>query len=529
MTTDANLENSGPLEPFVVEVLDVFNDSFSLWEFGNMDYIDSIKPFQNGTRTNFTLYYDDEILSFESPDGVNIDFANLLLIFVNGILQKPGESYTFGGGTSFDFTEAPKTDDKIDIFFYRGVGGVDSTNVNIVPKIIEEGDEVQIVNSVIVPNSISQEKRTVIDIAFSDRVETNLYYGNGITNTPLPINIIKQKSDKIIGGKIQYKTRDSIKSQVYPSAKVIKNVGLSTNIIYVDNSELFLKDVNVGDEYSMMLVSVGSSDPVSAALTATLGNEGIISNITSTNNGGSGYITAPTISILPPPEIGIGIGTTATATATISNGSVNSITITNPGLGYTQVPQILVSVQNAQTEIVTGITSDNTKGFSGSVTGIGTTVVGSQLSIKFSLTSDEVSNFDSCDLQVGDAIFVYDTNVGLGVTSVDGSDSSIIGLGNTFCTNVYYIAEGPTGGATGVVTCNIHSETDYTGISSSGTEVGRYSWGRIESITRSSNPIQLTVTGNSVDVGLSTFPTTQRRGSSDGVNIIGLRDTGSLK
>ena len=529
LTTDANLENSGPLEPFVVEVLDVFNDSFSLWEFGNMDYIDSIKPFQNGTRTNFTLYYDDEILSFESPDGVNIDFANLLLIFVNGILQKPGESYTFGGGTSFDFTEAPKTDDKVDIFFYRGVGGVDSTNVNIVPKIIEEGDEVQIVNSVIVPNSISQEKRTVMDIAFSDRVETNLYYGNGITNTPLPINIIKQKSDKIIGGKIQYKTRDSIKSQVYPSAKVIKNVGLSTNIIYVDNSELFLKDVNVGDEYSMMLVSVGSSDPVSAALTATLGNEGIISNITSTNNGGSGYITAPTISILPPPEIGIGIGTTATATATISNGSVNSITITNPGLGYTQVPQILVSVQNAQTEIVTGITSDNTKGFSGSVTGIGTTVVGSQLSIKFSLTSDEVSNFDSCDLQVGDAIFVYDTNVGLGVTSVDGSDSSIIGLGNTFCTNVYYIAEGPTGGATGVVTCNIHSETDYTGISSSGTEVGRYSWGRIESITRSSNPIQLTVTGNSVDVGLSTFPTTQRRGSTDGVNIIGLRDTGSLK
>ena len=115
------------------------------------------------------------------------------------------------------------------------------------------------------------------------------------------------------------------------------------------------------------------------------------------------------------------------------------------------------------------------------------------------------------------------------MTSVDGSDSSIIGLGNTFCTNVYYIAEGPTGSATGVVTCNIHSETDYTGIYSSGTEVGRYSWGRIESITRSSNPIQLTVTGNSVDVGLSTFPTTQRRGSSDGVNIIGLRDTGSLK
>jgi hypothetical protein len=41
------------------------------------------------------------------------------------------------------------------------------------------------------------------------------------------------------------------------------------------------------------------------------------------------------------------------------------------------------------------------------------------------------------------------------------------------------------------------------------------------SITRSSNPISIGVTGKTIDVGLSTFPSIQRRGD-------GLRLNGSL-
>ena len=55
-----------------------------------------------------------------------IDLDAVLLIFVNGVLQKPGESYQFQGGTTFTFTEAPTGEsspgandhDNVDIFFY---------------------------------------------------------------------------------------------------------------------------------------------------------------------------------------------------------------------------------------------------------------------------------------------------------------------------------------------------------------------------------------------------------------------------
>ena len=51
--------------------------------------------------------------------------------------------------------------------------------------------------------------------------------------------------------------------------------------------------------------------------------------------------------------------------------------------------------------------------------------------------------------------------------------------------------------------------------------MGEFSWGLFTSITRSSAPISINVSGKTVDVGLSTFPTIQRRGE-------GIRLTGAL-
>jgi FtsP/CotA-like multicopper oxidase with cupredoxin domain len=48
-------------------------------------------------------------------------------------------------------------------------------------------------------------------------------------------------------------------------------------------------------------------------------------------SGGSGYLTAPTVTLTAPPPG----GTQATATATITNGVVTGLTLDNPGLGYT--------------------------------------------------------------------------------------------------------------------------------------------------------------------------------------------------
>jgi hypothetical protein len=70
---------------------------------------------------------------------------------------------------------------------------------------------------------------------------------------------------------------------------------------------------------------------VSATAVAT------VQSVTITN-GGSGYTTAPTITFSGGNAI-----TQAQATCTISNGSINLVTITSPGYGYTSIPTITLS------------------------------------------------------------------------------------------------------------------------------------------------------------------------------------------
>ncbi|NDU91247.1 MAG: hypothetical protein G3I10_01275, partial [Ferrovum sp.] len=60
--------------------------------------------------------------------------------------------------------------------------------------------------------------------------------------------------------------------------------------------------------------------------------------------GGSGYTSAPTVTISAPTS-----GTTATATASITNGVVTSVTITNPGSGYTAAPTVTFSAPTSGT------------------------------------------------------------------------------------------------------------------------------------------------------------------------------------
>ena len=118
------------LTDFELTVTDVFNDQYSSWNFGQFDFIDSIKELQDGERTRFPLIYNANLLSFEKADDSLLDLKSLLLIFVNGVVQDPGEAFTFDGGTSFEFTQAPDPTDIIDIFFYKGTQGVDTVQVS---------------------------------------------------------------------------------------------------------------------------------------------------------------------------------------------------------------------------------------------------------------------------------------------------------------------------------------------------------------------------------------------------------------
>ena len=442
LVTDKSL--SAPLSEFELTVLDVYSDNFCAWEIGNLDYIDSVKNFQNGTRKRFPLFYNNELLSFEPEEGSSIEtkLDDLLIIFINGVLQDPGVSYVFNGGTSFLFTTAPKVEDDVAIYFYRGTNS-DSQIVNDVVPSIERGDNVRLVRD----SSTNQDLRTVYDLSFSDKFETNAYFGPNIDiDNDRPLTWIKQKRGQKINGEIVYKSRDSLETLISPVSRVIKDISISDNEIFVDNAELFAYDLNLPtDDFSGFVVN--------------------------------------------------GISTTAVdSVESISNFSI-------------------------------------VEGFSGIVTGI-TTAVGTgsnPLALEFSIhhvgSSDKVAKTNFAGITTGYPIYVYNTNIGSGVTSIDNSDTAVVGVGTTFLDNVYYISDYSITDTIGIITCNVKSDSGIVGLGTTGSienPVGTYSWGKLSSIGNlsRSNPISIDVSGNTVS-GLSTYPTIQRRS-------VGIRNTGAL-
>jgi hypothetical protein len=526
LVTDRRL--ASPINDFQLTVLDVYTDRLSSWEFGEFDYIDSILSLQDGNRLRFPLNYNGQLISFEvnsnDPDSSLIDLNSLLLIFVNGILQTPGESYTFEGGTSFTFMVPPEPEDNISIFFYKGTTGTDSISVSI-NETIKVGDAVQVFKNNNYPQTIDQNLRTIYNIASSDKIETNLYVDQGIDQINFkPLSWTKQKVDRYINGDYVYKSRDSIESLVYPTARIIKNLSSSATELFVDDAQFF----NYEENNSVLVISsvggliVTGDSPVAAGLTAVVSAGGTIQSLSIVSSG-SGYVgSAITVSISAPPTVGVGVGTTATATATITNGQVTSTTIVNQGFGYSQnnPPQVLSPLPTFSKEDVNNITT--VEGFAGIITGISTTsgTSGNPLALKFNLNATSFVG-----LVTGYPLYIFNTSVGSGVTSIDGSNSAVVGIGTTFLDNIYYIHSITSSGSNSEIVANVHSSSNIIGINTSGSTsqpIGRFSWGRLSGFNRSSNPISLGVTGFTIDAGLSTFPSIQRRD-------YGLRDSGALR
>ena len=434
---------ASPLSEFQLTVVDTFSDSFASWQFGEFDYIDSIKNYQDGVRTRFPLFYNNDLLSFEALEDSQVNLSNALLIVINGVIQDPGVAYEFDGGTSFVFTTAPRFEDNVAIFFYKGTDGDDVVVNTSINETIKRGDTVQVLKNNSISGTITQDKRTVFDLSFSDKFETNLYSNQGVdSENNKPLSWIKQKVDRKINGEDVYKTRDSIESLVYPTAKIIKDFSTIDTEIFVDNAEFFFENDNIKND---------------------------------------GSVDRPFSSLI-----------------------VNGISTTVSGA----------------IELISNITSID--GFSGTITGIGTTTGsgGNPLALRFTLEGP----VGFSGIQTGYPIYIFDTRVGTGITSIDTSNSAVVGIGTTFVDNIYYIHQFSSSATVGIITCNILSTTSTIGLSSSGNTsnpVGKYSWGRMSGFSRSGSPISIGVTGNTVDVGLSTFATIQRRG-------VGIRQTGAL-
>ena len=247
------------LEDYILEVTEIYNDKFTSWDFGEFDYIDPIGNLQDGVKTRFPLRVNGELLSFDvgqTVDSQQIDMNALLIIYVNNVLQDPGVAYSFEGGTTFEFTTAPEANDDIAVFFYKGTASEDVAEVNVI-ETIKDGDVVKLQandDTSILTNQntrrlidLAQRNRTVSGITTTDTLETEIYTGVGINDsaTNKPLTWIKQKEDKVVNGVVVSKSRDSIEPLIYPTARIIGDIGAgSTSKIYVDDANFFQYEAN---------------------------------------------------------------------------------------------------------------------------------------------------------------------------------------------------------------------------------------------------------------------------------------------
>ena len=548
---------SSKVSEFDLTVTEIFTDNFASWDFGEFDNLDNIKNLQDGKRTRFPIRLNGQLLSFEIDGRVDesslIDMKDLFLIFVNGVLQEPGKNYNFEGGTTFDFATAPDKDDEISIFFYKGTAGGSNPDTIVVDvqQTLKKGDVVTVGGLPGELTDTTQNPRTVVGITTSDTFETEIYNGPGIGVTFKPIiNWRKQKIDKIIGGEVVSKSRDSLTSLIFPTARIIGNLGTGNDPdIFVDDAQFFEYE----EDFSSLVINdfgariVNDIGHTPAKLTAIVSGTGQVTGVTVVE-GGSGYVgSAVTLSISAP--IGVGIGTTlrtqfekagistfAVATGNITSGIITTVTMNNVGFGYTStnLPKVIAPVPEPITEKLTGI--DKVQGFSGIITAISVTSgsgggAGRGLRVGLARTA---GNFNT--LQVGYPIYLFDTKVGNGVTSIgtNANNTNVVGIGTLFADNIYIIQALNYTSNTGVceILVNIHSGVNTTGLSTSYSllgDRGNFSWGRLFADTGSmgrDNPISLTVTGNTVGLttglGIGTFPIIERRN-------FGVRDTGAVK
>ena len=518
-------------EEFKLTIQRVDADIFTAWSVGSISVLDDFSNLFDGSRTTFPITENGNSLSIVSKPGSNISIQDTLLIFINDVLQTPGESYTFSGGSNITFIEAPKTGDSLKFLFYKGTGGVDVNDVDVT-ETVKIGDDLTIESN---DPSLDQKVRTVSEIVSSGTVNTNTYYGPGLSaNSALlrPVKWCRQSEDRLINGKVVSKSRDLYEPDIFPTAYLTRSVGVGSTEIYVDNVRPFFNPLNensVSVEFQKDIFIYDNGNKVSAAATAIVSAAGTISSIDITS-GGVGYSTEPQVTIENP----VGLGTTqrAVATASISSGSVSSITISSPGTGYTTTnpPVVLVGPPANIKEENNTIVSYS--GDFGIITGIGSTSVGvASTGIVFDLVIEATSTLRNnttitpqttiSGLSTGDYFIVYDSNVGNGVTSFD-EDSNVIGIGTTCLDNIYRVASVSTattsavGFASTTVARVTVSVSDYNGFSAAGLAIssfyGRYSWGKIVTSERVGTSTYAAVTTNGV-VGIQTGPYVIRQNS----------------
>lgn len=531
-TTGIPTDTSLSFSEFQITIDKVQSDNFTAWSVGRLQVIDPLDELFDGRRTRFPILIQGNQTTIKAKDGSNIDVQATLLVFINDILQIPGKSYIFKGGSIIRFVEPPKSGDKSRLLFYRGTGDLDTQDIDIL-ETIKIGDSVSLKDDTI---SLTQNDRVVTDIISSDVIKTNLYTGPGVTENEgllRPLTWCRQTEDIIVNGSYVGKDRIIYEPYIQPTTNIIQNISIGSTEVFVESVKAFFDSereyVHDGttEKPQNKILIISQETITSAAATAIVSSSGTISSIV-ISNGGVGYLTPPLVTIAGP----IGFGTTviqntAEAVATISGGVVSGIAITVPGFGYStsEPPTVLIESPLLKYETIDKVSYE---GDYGVITGINTTSVGvASTGIVFdfyipnnSIIRDSkivkvgIATTGISGIQTGYYFVVSNSNVGKGLTSLN-SLGSVVGVGTTFIDNVYQVAAVsvaqtavPGVGITNVtkVTVSVSSYNGLTGLGFSGF-YGEYSWGRILTPIRT-NPEQFTTYANVG--GISTSPIVQR-------------------
>ena len=464
-------------------------------------------------------------------------------------------------------TEAPKDGDKMRMFFYRGTGGEDVKDRDIVETVKRGDDLVLSYDKAYNTREFVENERTVVEVKSSDAVDTNPYVGVGLGDDATevrPIAWIKQTEDKFIDGEIQRKDRPLQEPMIFPTAYLIQGFGIGSTTLWVDNCKPFFDPENENPvdrsfQKNIQIVNASSTYEflAGAAATAVVSVANTISSI-AISTGGRGYSGTPTVSIQTPVGVGgtplAGIGTTAraVATATLTDGVVSAITVTSPGLAYTsgKPPQVIISSPDYVREENTIISYNGDYGIVSGV-GIVTNIAGigitygiafdmwipdeSPLRNSAIVTPDPIS---VSGLTTGHYFIINNSNLGAGLTTLDAAGNTI-GIGTTALDGIYqvahYVGLSTVGfGSTVPGTNNLRrvftsverwegleATVGYStlgqGISSS--FIGEYSWGRIQLSDRMISTSYTINTNNGV-IGFTTGPQVKRRDKLKSTNYV---------
>ena len=285
--------------PFTLTIKTTIDDQFAGFSFGQLVPLDDFSAEFNGAKKTFVLtktILTKDVVSIISLD-TSIDVTNNLLIFINDVLQQPGQNYSLEGGSILRFVEPPKGGSKLQVLFFRG-GNQDIEALNPV-KTVKVGDKLQLLQDLQVPN---QSDRVVSEITEVSEVDTPPYGGGGISTNPSLVRVIswkKQEKDLVVDGLPIAKDRPLQVGNFYPSARLIRNVGTSSVTTYVDNAFPFFSAYDNRTDIDGIpgQVEIINTQEINVATgLATVSTGGKVTSITVTN-GGSGYENIPTVSI----------------------------------------------------------------------------------------------------------------------------------------------------------------------------------------------------------------------------------------